>query len=514
MATLIVDKTLSAIIDVSQFESDADKARFATAFADRFFFRKKAQPSAVHLFIEECQEFVPQNPQRGEERMLHAFIRMQKLGRNFGIGSSYISQRPQEVNKKALNMAQTLFVFRTTGSHERTAIEKWIEDKSLDQSIANDLPKINTGDCHVWSPEFLKISETVHILSKDTFNASATPEVGRDQKVRDLAPIDLDKVRTEMAATIERAKAEDPKELRKELAAAKATIQKLERQKPISVTLDTTKDKPLLTDADRALLVKVSGLIDSVGAALASVEQRALEGAKLQAAMAMDTALAEASTFIEKKRHAFLAALDGARLQKIRDKIAPLATVPAPPRHTPAASTAPRPAPERSRPSHSRPSPATGGSGEEMSPGERSVLTAIAMYETGVTRDQLGVLTGYKKSSRDTYIGKLSGRGWIEAGAAGHVVATQTGIDALGDFEPLPTGDALLAWWRPRLSEGERAILDVIVHAYPNDIERTAIDEATDYKKSSRDTYLGKLAARRLIVSSRGSVRASEELFS
>ena len=53
-------------MDVSQFESDADKARFARAFADRFFFRKKAAPSAVHVFIEECQEFAPQNPQREE----------------------------------------------------------------------------------------------------------------------------------------------------------------------------------------------------------------------------------------------------------------------------------------------------------------------------------------------------------------------------------------------------------------------------------------------------------------
>jgi DNA helicase HerA-like ATPase len=70
------------------------------AFIDRFFFRKKAAPSAVHLFLEECQEFVPQNPQRGEEQMLHDFTRMAKLGRNFGIGISLISQRPQEINKK------------------------------------------------------------------------------------------------------------------------------------------------------------------------------------------------------------------------------------------------------------------------------------------------------------------------------------------------------------------------------------------------------------------------------
>ncbi len=181
-------------------------------------------PSAVHLFLEECQEFVPQNPQKGEEQMLHAFVRMQKLGRNFGIGSSYITQRPQEVNKKALNMAQTLFVFRTTGLHERKAIEQWIEDKSLDQSIAQDLPKIATGNCHVWSPEFLKISEMVKISEKTTFDASATPEVGASAKSRKLADIDINKIRKEMEATIEKAKSEDPKELRKEIASLKKML--------------------------------------------------------------------------------------------------------------------------------------------------------------------------------------------------------------------------------------------------------------------------------------------------
>src|SRR5581483_1895771 len=71
VADIIVDKNISAIIDVSQFESDAAKARFCTDFAARFFFRKKAKKSAVHVFIEEAQEMVPQQPQRGEERMLH-----------------------------------------------------------------------------------------------------------------------------------------------------------------------------------------------------------------------------------------------------------------------------------------------------------------------------------------------------------------------------------------------------------------------------------------------------------
>ena len=85
------------------------------------------------VFVEECQEFIPQNPQGEENKMLHAFNRMVKIGRNFGIGMSMISQRPQEVNKKSLNLAEILFAFQMTGPQERKTIEGWIAEKGIDE---------------------------------------------------------------------------------------------------------------------------------------------------------------------------------------------------------------------------------------------------------------------------------------------------------------------------------------------------------------------------------------------
>lgn len=249
VADLIADRRISAILDVSQFESDTQKARFASDFADRLFFRWKASASAVHVFLEECQEFVPQNPQRGEEKMLHHFHRLQKLGRNFGIGTSLISQRPQEVNKKALNQAQTVFAFRMTGSQERDAVEKWMGDKGLEQDLAGDLPKIDTGHCHVWSPSWLKVSKVVRILPKHTFNASATPEVGVAASSRELAPIDIVKIRDDMATVVERQKADDPAELKKTVANLNRELAQL-KNRP-----DTAPPAaPALTEQDRALL--------------------------------------------------------------------------------------------------------------------------------------------------------------------------------------------------------------------------------------------------------------------
>lgn len=217
-ADLIIDKKLCAVLDISQFEHNIDKARFAEDFSARFFFKKKANPSAIHLFIEEAQEFIPQNPSKGEERMLGSFERLWKLGRNFGVGGSLISQRPQEVNKKALNQTECLFAFQMTGTHERKAIEAWISDKGIDEDITQILPKLEIGEVRIWSPQWLKISETIKIKKKETFNASSTPEIDeKGVKTKTLAPIELEKIREEMKETISRANADNPKLLKKRI---------------------------------------------------------------------------------------------------------------------------------------------------------------------------------------------------------------------------------------------------------------------------------------------------------
>jgi hypothetical protein len=69
-------------------------------------------------------------------------------------------------------------------------------------------------------------------------------------------------------------------------------------------------------------------------------------------------------------------------------------------------------------------------------------------------------------------------------------------------------------YWLQRLPEGERAILEVLVSAFPRAVDRESIDQHTEYKRSSRDTYIQRLKARQLVKSvGRGEVRASEVLF-
>lgn len=148
---------------------------------------------------------------------------------------------------------------------------------------------------------------------------------------------------------------------------------------------------------------------------------------------------------------------------------------------------------------------------EPMTRGERTILAAI-VQNGGCSREHITVLTGYKRSSRDTYIQKLFARGFLEH-EGNHLTATEEGRTAVADIEELPKGDALREHWLEKLPVGESRVLQVVTAVYPRAIAREAITESTGYKRSSRDAYLQKLLVRRLIEKYQGDIRASDLLF-
>lgn len=497
IADLIIDRDICAIIDVSQFEYDTDKARFATAFAARFFFRKKSAPSAVHVFLEECQEFVPQVPQRGEEKMLHEFTRMQKIGRNFGIGMSLITQRPQEVSKRVLNLSSTLFAFRTTGAHERDAIKHWMKDNRVDgEDFLDTLPSLETGCPHVWSPEWLKISKVVKILPKQTFDASATPEIGAKSVVRHLAPIDLEKIKTEMAATIEKAKLEDPKELQKTISGLKTELATALRQ-----------NQQKIVENDPKVVEK---------AVIAAVNIERERSKKL---------IKQYIVFIHKMLH-----LTGEKARAILDAVEQLTKqMPEPELEVfhggpinakgiePGKAVVIKPQPEPKL-NGLRPDVVILDEASDSKPmggGEKAILVACLQHG-GCTRQQLTVLTQYKRSSRDAFVQRLKSRGYVDVSGE-KIVATPEGEAALGgDYEPLPTGVALQEKVMRELPEGQKKVLQILIDAHPNAVEREKITEmlGEGYQRSSRDAFIQRLSARQLVIKvGRGEVKASDDLF-
>lgn len=497
IADLIVDRGISAVLDISQMTT-SEQTRFALAFATRFYQRKKSSPSAVHLVLEECQEMVPQNPMRGgeEPKMLNAFERLIKLGRNFGIGVSLISQRPQEVNKKALNQTEFLLAFQMTGPQEKKSIKSWVAEKGLDvEDLDQVLPKLKVGHAHAWSPQWLEISEVVAIHRRTTFDASSTPKVGaRAAVVRPLKPIDLKHLRTDMAATIERAKADDPKLLQAEIRTLKAELAKKGHRAPLVETKTITKVKPVRVPFVKPRQIRaMKGFI--AAAKDASTAAQTMERIVLKIERAGSEVIRLEKTPLAAKPSLFRAPEEVVESLQNRVREMKATAVRRVSREAPKAKVLVM-------------------DEKDLGKGARSVMIAIAQYVDGVNDGQLAVLTGYKRSTRDAYISRLKSAGYVDR-SNGQTTVTQAGLEWLGeDFEPLPTGEALQEYWLAKLPEGEKRILECAILRFPGAVKKDHLEDLTGFKRSTRDAYISRLLKKRVVTTTAKEVFAAKELFS
>jgi len=143
--------------------------------------------------------------------------------------------------------------------------------------------------------------------------------------------------------------------------------------------------------------------------------------------------------------------------------------------------------------------------------GEALVLSAVIQHPEGITREHITIVTGYKRSTRDTYISRLADRGYVLANSDG-IYRTDDGIRALPDVKPLPKGKKLREHYLKMLPEGESAVLERIMDSWPEWIDREDITNTTGYKRSTRDTYVSRLATRLLVETGSRGVRARKEL--
>lgn len=476
IARFLVEKRVSAVLDVSGFRQ-AERKRFAAALGEELFHLKKTQRTPVHLFLEEAQVFAPQRPGPDEARMLGAFEAIVRLGRNYGIGCTLVTQRPQSVNKEVLSQVECLCVLQVNGAHERKALEEWVQEAGADRKLVGELPGLHQGEGYVWSPSWLRTFRRVRFGKKTTFDASATPELGQAAKAATLAKVDVEALRTDLAEVVKEAEADDPKALRRRIAELE---KELAKKLPPAPPVKPPKEVQVVRDAQLDRMEKVARDLLQV---VEKVRPRLIPEHVTVHRM---PDIHPPSPEEMKGAHV----LDVARLDARRGALA------------------------RALASHRASFPHSGDatSGGPVAKGELAILTATAQADGGATREELTINTGYKRSTRDTYIQRLAQRGLLSV-HGDRIVITGSGLAALGpSYEPLPTGEALRDWWLARLPEGERKILELICRGR-NPWDREDISEHTGFKRSTRDTYLQRLGARRLVISDRDGVRASPLLF-
>lgn len=489
VAQLVVDQGVSVVLDVSMMTL-GQQHRFVLAFATSLFNLKKSKRTPMFVLFDEAHEFMPQQPGPNEAEMLGAVRRLWKMGRNFGIGVGLISQRPAEVNKGVVNLTERMFCGRFKGPHDRKAMLDWAKDQEADISVLDEMPRLPPGELMHWTD---KGPIRVRFFPKKTFDASKTPEQGDVVATSALPKIDLGAVRTAMAATIEEAKANDPKALRARIAelerqaarppAAGAEVIKTVRVIPAAILEIGTRTSAARLTAQSSI-VELEKALGTIDAALVYLTRAAGEASR-----AIVDASRRPPDWTETTNDTFVAN------QAERASRGPVAI------------TAPLRAPG------SVPSRGAGDGAYPVTKGARAILTALAQHADGLTRRKLGILSGYapggtsmrealalcRKTDLDS--GKAP---WVEDSNDGTISINEAGRLRLGVYAPLPSGEQLRDHWIRELDKSAARILRAVCDAHPNGLTKEGISEATARDGGGTTYAAGGTSMREALATLRG----------
>jgi uncharacterized protein len=476
MAQVAIAHRIPMVLDMSGWTS-ADRAKFVTAFALWMLGHNDRTP--VHLFLEEADAFIPQRPYKGEEHMLGAMDRLIRWGRAEGIGATAITQRAAKINKDVTTQAEVLVAHRTIGPQDVAAIKEWIRYHASgdeQQQILSTLPTLPDGTAWLWSPDWLDILRQVPFRRRETFDSASTPKLGEKRvQPKALAPVDIETLRDQIAATVEQAKANDPAELRKQVAALKRELEK----RPTETRTETVTERvevPVLQGPEIDRLEALVREIENLGGRLHDLAGEVRLDLKRATGAAIDTRTV--------KRPADLRDIRSGRPDG------------------PVQQSTPRPV-----------RVVVDDDGRPLAKAERSILSVLMQYPSR-TKKQVALLTGYAMGGGgfNNALGSLRSRGYIEG--RDDLSATDAGRDAIGDaWEPLPMGAALLDHWLGQLSKAERLILQALAAAYPDPMSKEDLGAATGYEPTGGgfNNALGRLRTLELVE--RGPVpRMSDEL--
>jgi len=472
IAEVIVEKRVSAVLDLSELETTAGQRRFFTDFATRLFEVKNKASSRypMHIMVDEADVFCPQHVTGPDTLMVRAFENIVRRGRTRGLGVTMITQRPASLNKDVLTQTEMLVCMQITGPQDRKAVEAWVrahDTGDVAEEFLESLASLPVGTGWVWSPQWLNCFDKVKFRRRRTLDTSATPDFNAAApKIGRLAPVDIEALTRELGQIVEREKAADPTVLRRRINELEGQIRKL-----------------------------------------GSLKDEVKKHVPPPSSWPTTTAMNKWVERIRNRRLAFEHDVDVLKQLESEMTASPVGIVAS--ARTETSGTGTRVNGGMNAASHGVCVPSSNGQGMK---GERIILLAVAQYRNGVTRQQLSVLTGYKRSSRDTYLQRLRSRGQIETQHDRYVV-TAAGVAALGqNFEALPTGSDLRVYWLERLSGGERMILDQICSAHPQSVDVDRLSEISGYKRSARDTFLSRLLRRELITRTADGFKASETL--
>lgn len=471
IADLVLERKLSCVLDLSHADfSEADKRRFLIDFGDRLFRKKTRESGWLTLIMEEADDYAPQTTRttRGggggsTAETLGMFQRLVKRGRFKGLGALLITQRSAAINKDLLYMVGTLVVFRTTGPRDQDAVAGWVKHNALGDELLESLPKLVDGEAWVIAPEALDTIARVRFRQMSTFDTGATPEQDGDgARPATLADIDVPALSKELLAAVEKAKADDPRELRRRIAELERAL----KAQPVAKAAPPAKP-PKVVERN----VIKPALVKRMESAAGKMAAEALRHE-------------QALSLWWKQQRELIQEVVGALRDVAGDQRAAAAPVQRPQlRAVPPPAVARKAAPRAAR--------EVAASNGDLSGPDQRVLDSLAWWEAaGVaqpTKVQVGFMAGYRVGQAvggtfGNILGKLRALGYVDYPGPGAASLTDTGRHVAQPPDDAPTTDALQQAIHRRLEGPESRVLSVLVKAYPDALTKQEAGARAGYQ--------------------------------
>lgn len=224
VADFVVNERHPTLLDLFGM-GEGEMVQFVADFAKQLW---KKNRDALHLFLDEADLFAPQGSARGHKSVcLGAMQNVVRRGRSRGLGVTMFTQRSAVLNKDLLTQAQTLFTMRLTAPQDLDAAKAWINyhgNNDNARALLEQVQSLQVGEAIAFSPAYLHVLKKIRFNRRKSFDSSATPKPGEARRdPKSWKNVDLSALSQRMCDTIERAKAEDPREL-------KSRIKELERE--------------------------------------------------------------------------------------------------------------------------------------------------------------------------------------------------------------------------------------------------------------------------------------------
>jgi hypothetical protein len=151
----------------------------------------------------------------------------------------------------------------------------------------------------------------------------------------------------------------------------------------------------------------------------------------------------------------------------------------------------------------------------DLSKAEKLILQVLAQFPSGRTMQQVAILTGYssKGGGFRNALSSLRSKEYITG--RGDLQITFLGLELIrGQYEPLPTGQALVDHWMKQLPLAPRKILEVAAVKYPRRVSIDKVALITGYSAGGGGFRNALSRLRTLgLIEGHGDIKATDELF-